>query len=102
MSEGYFRFFSPMSGSRKDSASPGRLVLPLARLRPGQRGVIFTIHADEALHRRLAALGFRVGKTVEVIRWARFGGPVHIRIGTTDLILRRREAERIDVIGGER
>jgi ferrous iron transport protein B len=33
MPNGYFRFFSPLSpvsGSRKDSASPGRSVLPLA------------------------------------------------------------------------
>jgi ferrous iron transport protein A len=71
----------------------------LATLRPGQMGTISAVHADDALHRRLAALGIRVGKPVYVIRSARFGGPLHVRIGTTDLIMRRKEAEKIDVHG---
>ena len=77
----------------------GQPVLPLARLKPGQKGTIFAVHADEALHRRLAALGLRVGRAVQVVRRARFGGPLHIRIGTTDLMVRCREAEHIEVLG---
>jgi ferrous iron transport protein A len=69
----------------------------LSRLRPGQSALIRSIHAEKAFHQRLLALGFRIGKRVELIRRARFSGPVHIRIGTTDVIMRRAEAWHIEV-----
>ncbi len=69
----------------------------LSSLRPGQSALIRAIHAEEALHQRLLALGFRVGKKVEFIRRARFSGPVHVRIGTTDVMMRPAEAQRIEI-----
>lgn len=69
----------------------------LSNLRPGQSAFIKSIHAEEALHQRLLALGFRIGKRVELIRRARFSGPVHIRIGTTDVMMRLAEAQRIKI-----
>ena len=69
----------------------------LDSLTPGQNGIIGTIRADEHLQKRLAALGFRIGKKVELIRRASFNGPVHVRIGTTDVILRAREARLIQL-----
>jgi ferrous iron transport protein A len=69
----------------------------LDRLSPGENGTISTISADEFLLKRLAALGFRIGKKVELIRRASFNGPVHVRIGTTDVILRTREAQLIQL-----
>lgn len=69
----------------------------LDSLHPGDSAIIRAIHAEEGLHQRLSALGFRIGKPVELIRRARFQGPLHVRLGTTDVILRRSEAHRIQI-----
>ena len=70
----------------------------LATMLPGDIATIVSIHAEEALHLRLLALGFRNGKQIELIRRASFSGPLQVRIGTTDVILRRSEAAKIKVI----
>ncbi len=69
----------------------------LETLKPGETGTIAAVHTDRALLHRLAALGFRIGKRVEVIRLGRFSGPLHVRIGATDIMLRRKEAQKIEV-----
>ena len=66
-------------------------------LRPGESGIIHALDAGQALYHRLAALGLRAGKTVRLIRRARFGGPFHVRVGTTDLMLRAPDARRVQV-----
>jgi ferrous iron transport protein A len=71
--------------------------LTLANLQPGDSATIVTIHAEQALHQRLLALGFRSGKQIELVRKAAFSGPVQVRIGTTDVLLRLTEAARIKV-----
>lgn len=72
--------------------------IELAALKPGETATISSVHADRGLSYRLAALGFRVGKRIEVIRQAKFSGPLHVRVGTTDVMLRRKEAEKITVL----
>jgi ferrous iron transport protein A len=67
----------------------------LNNLNPGEVGTIQAIQAEQALYQRLNALGFRIGKKIELIRRASFNGPLHVRIGTTDIILRNIEAQRI-------
>lgn len=69
----------------------------LAALLIGETATIVSIHAEEALHQRLLALGFRTGKQIELIRKASFSGPLQVRIGTTDIMLRRSEASKIKV-----
>lgn len=71
--------------------------LTLASLHPGDTATIVAIHAEEALHQRLQALGFRSGKQVELIRKASFSGPLQVRVGTTDVLLRRSEAAKITI-----
>ncbi len=76
------------------------IVMPattLAALQPGELATIVSIHAEEALHLRLLALGFRTGTQIEMIRKASFSGPLHVRVGTTDVMLRRKEAAKIEV-----
>jgi ferrous iron transport protein A len=72
----------------------------LAALHPGDTATVVAIHAEEALHQRLLALGFRSGKQVELIRKAAFSGPLQVRVGTTDVLLRRNEAAKINVCKG--
>jgi ferrous iron transport protein A len=74
--------------------------ITLASLQPGDTATIVAIHAEEALHQRLLALGFRSGKQVELIRRAAFSGPLQVRVGTTDVLLRRTEAAKINVCKG--
>ncbi|MGA8149049.1 MAG: FeoA family protein [Gallionellaceae bacterium] len=69
----------------------------LSTLVPGEIATIATIHTEGPLHQRLLAMGFRTGKQIEVIRRARFSGPLQVRIGTTDILLRKNEAEKIMV-----
>ncbi len=69
----------------------------LSNLHPGQFATIKAIDAEDTLSQRLAALGFRIGKKIELIRRASFNGPVHVRIGTTDVILRNSEAALIHI-----
>lgn len=64
----------------------------LNTLKPGEQAIVSHIHAEQALFQRLSALGFRPGKTLHVLRQAAFGGPLHIRIGTTDVMIRTQDA----------
>jgi ferrous iron transport protein A len=69
----------------------------LSQLKIGQHAIISAIEAEETLFHRLSALGFRVGKPLSIIRRANFNGPLHVRLGTTDVILRNTEAARIHI-----
>lgn len=69
----------------------------LGRLLPGERAVIVALDAGRALSLRLTALGLSAGKTVRVMRRARFGGTYHVRVGTTELMLRVPDACRVRV-----
>ena len=65
---------------------------------PGEQGIIHAIHAEQCLHQRLNAMGFRIGKQIQLIRRANFNGPLHVRIGATDIIMRDIEAQRIQLL----
>lgn len=75
-------------------------IVKLSTLEPGESGVIAALHAEDELYHRLAAMGFRIGKRVQILRQGWFAGPLHLRIGTTDLMLRRNDANKIDVTSG--
>ena len=70
---------------------------PLSELAIAQPAIISSIEADESLFNRLSALGFRVGKPLSIVRRANFKGPLQVRLGTTDDILRQKDAARIHV-----
>ena len=72
--------------------------LSLADLLPGDRGTIARLKVDEALYQRLSAMGLRIGRPIRVIRQAAMSGPIQVRVGFTDLILRRADALNICVL----
>lgn len=76
---------------------PTPSIVTLSSMNPGEIATIEAIYTDDALYQRLLAMGFRIGKQVEVIRRARFAGPLQVRIGTTDILLRKNEAAKITV-----
>jgi ferrous iron transport protein A len=69
----------------------------LNSLQSGDFATIGAINTEQSLYQRLLALGFRAGKKIELIRRANFNGPLHVRIGATDIILRESEAKLIHI-----
>lgn len=68
---------------------------PLIDLHPGDDATVAAVHGDAPLRQRLAALGVRPGRPLRLVRRGALAGPLHLRVGTTDLILRRRHAHAI-------
>jgi ferrous iron transport protein A len=69
----------------------------LNHLVPGQGGRIVAIHVAEDFRRRLVALGLKPGNHIEVVRKGLFTGPLQVRVGTTDIIIRRCDARHIEI-----
>ncbi|ORB85069.1 iron transporter FeoA [Mycobacterium kansasii] len=82
---------------------PGSAIV-LTDLGPGERATIVgtAARAPSALARRLRQLGFRSASVVEVIRRAPLGDPTVYRVQDTELCLRRRDAQLIEVDPGKR
>lgn len=72
-------------------------IMTLNELQTEASGVIETIHAGLDLRRRLCGLGLRSGIRVRVVRRSPLNGPMQIRIGHTDLILRQADAANIEI-----
>ena len=69
--------------------------LTLDHLLPDHSAAITAVHASGMARERMAALGLTVGRRVTVLRRAPFGGPLHLRIGPTELMIRRAEARAV-------
>jgi ferrous iron transport protein A len=69
----------------------------LSQLSPDNSGTIAAINAGQDMRRRLAGLGMRLGIRVKVIRLFPLNGPMQVRVGSTDLILRRCDAAHIEI-----
>ncbi len=70
-------------------------VATLADLLPGQHATITGLSGESELRTRLQSLGLRPGRRVTVVRRSRFGGPIQIRLGTSDLLIRPQQARTI-------
>jgi len=64
-------------------------------LPPDQTATIAAVEGETALTSRMRAMGLRVGREVMVVRRSRRGGPLQVRVGSTDLIIRPREARLV-------
>jgi ferrous iron transport protein A len=73
--------------------------MTLDQIEPGSSAVILDVDAEPALRTRIEAMGLRVGRQIQVVRRARGGGPLQVRVGTTDLIIRPVQARLIQVAG---
>ena len=69
----------------------------LNQLAEGDSAWITDIDVSEDLGRRLTALGLSIGKQVRLLRRAAFNGPLHLRTGNTELMMRLPDAERIHI-----
>ena len=64
-------------------------------LEPGQQAIVTAVSAHGAVRQRLLDMGLLRRARVSVARYAPFGDPVWVRIGGTQLALRRQEAEAV-------
>ena len=69
--------------------------MTLDRLAPLYCAAIAAVHATGMAGERMAALGLLPGRRVAVLRRAPFGGPLHLRIGPTELMIRRSDARAV-------
>lgn len=74
----------------------------LDQIKPGSRAVIVRLDLDEVagVERRLMALGFVPGTTVEVRRRAPLGDPTEYALRGTRISLRKHEASHVRVQPG--
>ena len=70
---------------------------PLDQLHPCQTAEIQSVQAEKEFSRRLFALGLRPGRLVRVLRRGPLKGPLHVRVGHTDVMIRRQDARHIQV-----
>lgn len=69
----------------------------LSMLRPMEKFVINSLKVGRELGCRLADMGFTEGAEGFVIRRGGFGGPMHVRLNDYDLLIRREEADKVEV-----
>ncbi|ULH14853.1 ferrous iron transport protein A [Deinococcus sp. KNUC1210] len=69
----------------------------LDTLRPGEAAHVVSLELHHPLRRRLMELGFVRGARVSVLRHAPMGDPVELRIGGTELALRRTDLSAVRV-----
>ena len=69
--------------------------MTLNGLSTGEVAKIVSVTGDEAIRARISGLGLRLGLEVAVIRRARMGGPLQVRVGHTDILMRPEQADLI-------
>ncbi|BBC27054.1 FeoA family protein [Pseudanabaena sp. ABRG5-3] len=70
----------------------------LADLKPGQFATILAIDIDAQMQHRFCALGFRCGQKIHLLRKGKWlQGPLHVRVGMTEVMLRHRDARYIAI-----
>lgn len=72
----------------------------LSCLKIGECACITGIHAPDGIRQRLQSMGLRTGREAEIIRCSRMG-PMQIRVGSIDLIMRRSDAARVTISTGQ-
>ncbi len=75
--------------------------MTLSELRSGEVTIVEQVQTGphgQALISRLAAMGITATRPISVLRKANLGGPLHVCVGgTTEVAIRRREADSIIV-----
>jgi len=74
--------------------------LSLIALDADCRATIQRVNLEFALRERLAALGLKPGRCVEIVRRLGTGGPLQVRVDHTDIVLRAADAACIEVAAG--
>ncbi len=63
--------------------------------------MVSALEVAPGLRHRLEALGIKPGQQVRVLRRGWWSGPIHLRVGMTELMLRRVDAAHVVVLEGD-
>ncbi|HAS63818.1 MAG TPA: ferrous iron transport protein A [Vibrio sp.] len=69
----------------------------LSKILPGTKGIIVSHHSQGAIRQRLLDLGLIPEMEVEFIRYAPMGDPIEIRVGLSNVVIRKTEADTVTV-----
>ncbi|AFY65801.1 FeoA family protein [Geitlerinema sp. PCC 7407] len=69
----------------------------LVDIQPGQSATIVALYIDPGLQHRFGALGLRCGQEISVLRRGVMNGPLHVRVGMTEVMVRRCDARQIAI-----
>ena len=72
-------------------------MLNLDQIKPGATVKVRKVSADGNLQRRILALGISPGSTLEVIKVAPLGDPIEVKLRSSNLMIRKEEAQNISV-----
>ena len=72
--------------------------MTLDQVTVGSTVTVVDLQFDSEVHKRITAMGVRRGTQIFVIRRAVLNGPLHIRVGTTELAIRQDQAKCIKVL----
>ena len=72
--------------------------MKLSELQTGEKGVIVKVMGRGAFRKRIIEMGFIRGKEVEVIQRAPLRDPIHYRVMSYDVSLRRNDAALIEIV----
>lgn len=70
---------------------------PLSGLVPGERARIVAVDIADSNRGRVLEMGFTVGTTVEVVRFAPLGDPMELKVRGAHVSLRKAEAAGLRV-----
>jgi ferrous iron transport protein A len=71
--------------------------IPLTNLKPKEVGTICSHNSQGAIRQRLLDLGLIPETEVKFVRYAPMGDPIEIRVGLTNVAIRKSEAETVIV-----
>jgi ferrous iron transport protein A len=66
-----------------------------AQMKPGQRGLVVSIEGGRGMGERLRAMGLRPGVMITKTSGQPLRGPVTLRLGSTEIAVGHRMAQRI-------
>lgn len=72
--------------------------MKLSHLNTGKMATIDFIHGSASLKARIKAMGLCIGQEVVIVRRAMMSGPLQVRIGNTDVLMRQDQADLIYVV----
>ncbi len=80
-----------------EKAEPRSDAEALSDLQPGQRGKILAVNVSGVNKGRIMEMGFTVGTTIEVVRFAPMGDPMEFKVRGAHVSLRKADAAGVRV-----
>lgn len=72
-------------------------IMNLSQLTPSESAIVLSIELPFEVRERLAALGVKAGRRLSLVHRLGAHGPLQVRAGSTDFILRARDAAAIKI-----